>query len=75
MAGSKSLFGDNYFNAGLVVISIGRGKSPRGQRPSGVGCGFCSEQPISSHLVMNHSPLHTRTLYHARVPGCCLSCV
>ena len=45
MAGSKSLFGDNYFNAGLVVISIGCGKSPRGQRPSGVGCGFCSEQP------------------------------
>jgi len=45
------------------VVNIGRGKSVLGEHPSGVGCGFCSEQPISSsvlyinHPVMPHTPL------------------
>ena len=39
------LFGDNDFNACLVVVNISRAKTARGEHPSGVGCGFCSEQP------------------------------
>ena len=46
IAGSKQFWGDNYFNACLVVVNSGHGKSSVGDHPSVVVCGFFSEKPI-----------------------------
>ena len=62
MAGSKRFSGDNYFNACLAVVNIGCGTRATSKHPSGVGWGFCREQPINSsglyisHLVMPTLP-------------------